>query len=91
LPLSITLSQRQRKVLTADAEQINTDNGKSIGIHLCSSAVRFRVKSLPRVAELSAINYNSALKENEGAPEISASINSISTINDCIFIRHSTR
>jgi hypothetical protein len=42
-------------------------------------------------AELAAINYNSTRKENEGAPEISASINSISTINDCTFIRHSTR
>jgi hypothetical protein len=28
-------------------------------------------------AELATINYNSVLKENEGAPEISASLNSI--------------
>jgi hypothetical protein len=51
-----------------------------MGVHPSSSAVHFRVESLPRVAELSAINYNSVLKENEGAPEISASLNSISTI-----------
>jgi hypothetical protein len=44
------------------------------------SSFSIRIPQSSGFAEAAAINYNPTRKENEGAPEISASDNSISTV-----------